>query len=430
MTGVWPEGEEEFVLQAAKKEGVGREEVIPKLSAEWEGSSWTAAGFKNKKEQVYDEARLRKCVKKLESFEGREGVDARTGWMAMEKGSVLVKALEIAIVLREQSANVGNNLPDVDEILKWIAGRLHANQMISSLTESEKSWMILKDGALAKAVGVKDELIKELGSNVLETFRIRYEEGVQRSEMWEKSIEELLHVISENTMDSPATKILRKELYGAEEGKKRKPPTTILKDALPRKEGAELEERLGTALPEDYKAFLGITNGMDSSWNGISNDPPLYPASEVRWITNAEPYFTDLDAQLLPGALNLLRDVYNKGKWPKVGTPLWIGLYDIYCVWLLPPVKVKELIQLYLTGREKSPEIKAALEKAMIAWAGDLEAFEKLEWCVLTWASGGAAHMEAYPSFRAYLVSRAEKSGRNLGDRDDVERACFSYSCR
>lgn len=116
-------------------------------------------------------------------------------------------------------------------------------------------------------------------------------------------------------------------------------------------------------------------------------------------------------------------------KWPKVGTPLEIGSEDIYQVWLLPPPKVKELLILYLKQRERSVEAKASIENAIISWAGSVREFENLEWCVLTWASGGAAHMEAYPSFKAFLVSKAQASVDSNG-RESPEQVCFPYSCR
>ncbi len=54
-----------------------------------------------------------------------------TGAMAMSKSSVLVKALEIAIVLKErEGGGPGEGLPGAEKIMRWIAGRLYANQMI------------------------------------------------------------------------------------------------------------------------------------------------------------------------------------------------------------------------------------------------------------------------------------------------------------
>jgi hypothetical protein len=57
-------------------------------------------------------------------------------------------------------------------------------------------------------------------------------------------------------------------------------------------------------------------------------------------------------------------------------------------------------------------------------FVGSMGEFEKLDWCCVTWASGGAAQMDGYKSFKAYLSHVAEKSAKvekdvwNLGYRE------------
>jgi len=245
--------------------------------------------------------------------------------------------------------------------------------------------------------------------------------------MWHKPVEELVQIISHNTVNNQAAKAYRNELNGPD-GDEDKHLTNILKGRLSRNDIAGVEKRLGIALLDDYKDFLATTNGMDASWGGILQDPPLFPASKVRWITKEEEYFTDLTADILPDVFILIRDIYDNEKWPKVDTPLEIGSEDIDSVWLLPPVKVKELVAMYLNQRDRSADIKAFIENAIISWAGSVGGFEKLEWCVITWASGGAVDMRAYPSFKAFLVSKAEASAEDNGTKDP-EQVCFSYSC-
>ncbi len=43
----------------------------------------------------------------------------------------------------------------------------------------------------------------------------------------------------------------------------------------------------------------------------------------------------------------------------------------------------------------------------------------------MTWASGGAADMRAYPSFTAYLVHKAEASQSEDSDIDNPEQVVF-----
>jgi hypothetical protein len=442
ITGIWPEGKKAHVQQSAnsgnEKPNTGMREEISELAEQYETSAWENAGFTEKGEQIYDETRLRSCLRKLREFTASEDEwdhsDAATGSMAMIKSSILLKTLEIAAVLRKQGGfHAGEGLPEVDEIMGWIAKRLHANQMITYLTQSAKAWELLKDGALAKAIGVKEEKVQELGRNVIEAFKTRYENGVQRSGMLDQSVEELVRIISHNNANNPAAKSFWKEMYGIgqeEEVDEDRFLKSILKDPLPRNDIAALEERLNISLPNDYKDFLATTNGMGKAWDGFEAEPPLFPASEVRRITKEEEYFTDLRADLLPDSAGSLSQIYDTEEWPTVGTPLEIGTEDINSVWLLPPSKVKEIVSTYLKQRYRSAEIKSLIENAVTSWASSVREFENLEWCVMTWASGGAVDMRAYPSFKAYLVYKAEASESDYFDRPPPEQICFSYSCR
>jgi hypothetical protein len=440
ITGTWPEGEEAYIQQSADSGDQGRNErrreAVAKLAEQYETSDWENAGFKKKREQLYDETRLGSCVEKLKELtgQGKEWLtDATTGGVAMTKGSILVKALEIAIVLKAQgSSHAGQGLPEADEIMGWIAKGLHGNQMINYLTQSTKAWGLLKDGTLAKAIGVKDEKVQELGGKVIDAFKTRYGKGVQRNELWNKSMEELVQIISHNTVNNQAAKSYRVEMYRpeeeSEEGDEGKHLTTILETPLSRADIADLEKRLDISLPDDYKDFLATTDGMGASWGGIIPKPPLFPASEVRWITK-EDYFTDLDADIFPGIFGLTKEIYGDEQWPMVGMPLQIGSEDIDEVWLLPPLKVKEIVAMYLTVRERSAEAKTIIENIITSWAGSVGEFAHLEWCVMTWASGGAADMRAYPSFRAFMVNKAQDSSDDRG-MELPEQVCFSYSCR
>ena len=447
ITGIWPEGKKAHVQQSAnsgnEEPNTGMREEISELAEQYETSAWENAGFTEKGEQIYDETRLRSCLRKLREFTASEDEwdhsDAATGSMAMSKSSILLKTLEIAAVLRKQEGfHAGEGLPEVDEIMGWIAKRLHANQMITYLTQSAKAWELLKDGALAKAIGVKEEKVQELGRKVIEAFKTRYESGVQRSGMLDQSVEELVRIISYNNANNPAAKSFWKEMYGIgeeEEGSKDGDEDrflkSILKKPLPRNDIAALEGRLNISLPNDYKDFLATTNGIGAAWDGFMSEPPLFPASEVRWITKEEEYFTDLRAELLPDSAGSLKHIHDDNEeWPTVGTPLQIGSEDINEVWLLPPSKVKEIVSTYLKQRDRSAEITTLIENAVTSWAGSVREFENLEWCVMTWVSGGAVIMTAYPSFKAYLVCKAEASESDYFDRPPPEQICFSYSCR
>ncbi len=151
MTGTWPEGEKSHIRQSVnphnEEPNTGMREEISKLAEQYEASSWENAGFTEKREQLYDETRLHSCLRKLREFTASDNesdfsdADATTGYEAMSKSAIFLKALEIAEVLRKQGgSHAGGGLPEVVEIIGWIAKRLHANQMITYLTQSAKAW--------------------------------------------------------------------------------------------------------------------------------------------------------------------------------------------------------------------------------------------------------------------------------------------------
>jgi hypothetical protein len=207
-----------------------------------------------------------------------------------------------------------------------------------------------------------------LGEKVLETFKIRCEKGVQRSNMWNKSAEELVYIISHNTLNNEACKDDMFEIYGEEA----RYPTTLLKDPLPRTDITALEERVEPSLPNDYRDFLAAKNGMGASWGGIIFDPPLFPASKFQWIDADEDYYTELGADILPDVYTLIRKEGHHENWPKVGVSLQIGSEDIFDGGLLPPAKVKRLVAFYLSQRDLRAETRIVIENAITSWTGSV----------------------------------------------------------
>lgn len=119
----------------------------------------------------------------------------------------------------------------------------------------------MKDGALARVMGLKDQKIRDLSEKAIGTFKIRCEKGVQRDDMWSKYVEDLVQIIDYNTLNSQGSRRYQEESYQDE----RKHTSTILRDPLSRNDIAALENRLGISLPDDYKEFLAITNGIGES---------------------------------------------------------------------------------------------------------------------------------------------------------------------
>lgn len=61
-----------------------------------------------------------------------------------------------------------------------------------------------------------------------------------------------------------------------------------------------------------------------------------------------------------------------------------------------------------------------------------MEAFMKLEWCLLSWTAGGSAAEEGWPSFKAYIADCANASGSRYYEEElgNNNKGVFAYSCR
>ena len=170
-----------------------------------------------------------------------------------------------------------------------------------------------------------------------------------------------------------------------------------MKDPASEEEIAKLEKRLGAHLPDDYKEFLRMTNGLGNSWGGIIMEPPLHACSEVRWIGEEEDFFTDL-------SLDLLEEVHvTVRKWKeeqrkksstdeveeelKVGQALEIGTEDIDCVCLITPETIataKVWYMQFVEYKDAPEQLRNRVKDSMCDFAGSEEEFGKLDWRTVT----------------------------------------------
>lgn len=232
------------------------------------------------------------------------------------------------------------------------------------------------------------------------------------------SLRDLLQTGNNNTISGPGTE------YWVELGVA--PPRTLFRSPATAEDIARLEARLEITLPEDYKEFLAISNGfgtegaMDESiyhgdgiYNGVYPDPGLFSTDGVNW--NSEPAFQlPVDLLDLPYSITGLAESKNKSSadgsqvWdtalPLFDRVLEIGVMDVENLWLVQPELVKQARAAYMEMYEKADdEQKKVIEKAIHGFVGSFEAFQKLEWCLVKWSSGGAAMMQGYAGFRRYI---------------------------
>ncbi|MCJ1310369.1 hypothetical protein MMC25_004033 [Agyrium rufum] len=407
-----------------------------------------------------DSAGFRKLLEAIEELDKDQAADSTRASSAVQRSEGLVRALELASVLSAEGRRE-ENLPSVRDILNRIAKRMHCDQQVEDLTGSAIAWKILKDGVLAKAIGVQDSKVRQFAQEVEETFTARYTLGRQtKGTTFELPMPEILNLCSENTLSNPGAIESNLEMNGpwgeddsSVEGEnedededlkqqrieKETPvnlPDAVLYAPASSEDIAELEKRLNVTLPADYKEFLHISNGLGSTWGGILFEPPLHPTKDVKWLKKEEEgYLTDIPLAWLPEWHPLHFPRRDGEEWVTVGSVIELGTEDIDSVWLLPPETVARRRDAYIRHYENEAAAscgqRMAFDIAVQAFAGSREAFDSMEWCVLAWTAGGGASLTAYPSFKAFLAEKAWASGRERDDFSDLpEENCFSYKCR
>lgn len=254
----WPSGEKERV-----------KEPLDDIAKDTSRSSWleshkweplqTKARYVPDEDQTYDMEGLRKLSERLQVLKGKKDADMD---MDMDMSLVLAKMLEVALTVN------GKNNSDMEKLIKDllsdIAKRLHSPYQMKYLAQVRNAWPLLKIGLLASAAGIDNEKEEEVGRLVLKTFKQRLENGLPKSSTWEKSIEELLRIISENTVVNEGAHGFYREM-----GTDR--PTSLLHDLFPGRKSPTLrrdsESHFLKTIKTSYPSVMGLkAHGMALAW--------------------------------------------------------------------------------------------------------------------------------------------------------------------
>jgi hypothetical protein len=297
--------------------------------------------------------------------------------------------------------------PTSEELLKWIAKSTGDKYYdLRYLTESRYVWKVLKTGASRELLNVDKEALSAFAEEVESAIIERLAHGRQQPAA-HMSIEDLLKASQHNTQTNPAASGLPDQAKDA----------SLFRDPATSSQLREAEVRLDTQLPEDYKAFLRLSNGFGATWGHALGDyePPLHALSSLRWLDPAtEDYFTDLtldiptrwDTWPFAPPPTMSSNYADDLEYFLVGRALEIGTEGIDNTWLVPPSTIepiKNAIRGMLEDEQLGEREKQSVRRAISDFAGSEQQWEKMEWACVTWASGGTAAMYVHPSFKAYL---------------------------
>ncbi|KAF1958478.1 hypothetical protein CC80DRAFT_491037 [Byssothecium circinans] len=331
--------------------------------------------------------------------------------------------LTIAVVLCEKQGKTSIEEIQQDEKVVRALEQIteHFPCCIGALIEQRKIWPLLATGVLAQQLGADDAKLCAAAEDVLETVRIRIEEGRQKGDHEGRPIKELLEILVENTKKNAG-------LYYKEARKE--PPESYLHKPATEKDIKDLEKRLNVSpLPDDYKEFLLASNGLEEVWDGHWMTPALHNTQNVELSDGPPPVEHELELiKDSTGTEQLIREATGFDAWPSATKQVEIGRMNEHVYTLLSPSDVKATIKAYkeaLASDKVSDGMKAETSLAIECLYGSMEAFEKLEWVMMY----AVDIQPMYPigTFRNWLEEAVRQSARPDTIGGDP---CLVYECR
>ncbi|KAF5000496.1 hypothetical protein FGRMN_1663 [Fusarium graminum] len=307
------------------------------------------------------------------------------------------------------------------EVFEKICSRFHTEEQIEHLACSRMAWkkiLAAPERPILDLVHIHPAKLRAAVSRAVRMAEDRLRNGPRRRYAT-YNMEKLIEVISENTFkNGPYDKLDAYRPYG----KFRSRPDNLhglLRKGCPASEILALEKRLGVTLPEDYKEFLSITNGLGSIWNGQNVLDYLAKAEDVCWMQ------TDfLSGNVLPLLLDGEPKLWenNALDWPEIG--------NAYCVSLSGDTEEEEGEangHLFLAGpglvqpakdyffkvyEERNEAQRQELDNLVQKTYGSMEVFQNLEYVVVSWTPWDLEFLP-FNGIQRFLEWVAEASLRN-----------------
>lgn len=278
---------------------------------------------------------------------------------------------------------------------------------------------------------------------ILDTFRKGLDTPYVKTELTGKTIRELLDLASESTCrgggEIAGWFIETGDLDDEHDDR----PKTLFKDPATEEDITALEEKLTCTLPDEYKKFLRTSNGffyeeepgqaqeeMGAHGMGLIHGPDvgLHGTDRIMWNDDVH-LGVEMELLSLPQEILDLGDKRMQGPphsqyempLPFSDQLIEIGRRHPDYLFLAPPDVVAATREAYYVMYDRADEKqRAVIERAIEAFAGSRDAFDRLEWVCLKVFD---IYTTGYPSFSRYLeVAAAEckKAAETEVDDEDV----------
>ncbi|KAJ9615182.1 hypothetical protein H2200_001256 [Cladophialophora chaetospira] len=327
-------------------------------------------------------------------------------YMQLFKSAGLMIALDIYLRL--------NRDEEAQNVLGRVCERFTLTDQAEMLAGSRTVWKKLLSGPekpVLELLEIHPAKMRNAVSRSVSLLESRLANGPSRP-FRNKGLKDLVHLVSAHTFENCPYDVL--ERYGAPR-RRPKDYDGLLRDPCTGSEISQLESRLEISLPQDYKDFLAVTNGMDPVWNGSHLLKIFARADEIDYMN------TD---HLQGSAINLVReyDPPSRGgnmlDWPVIADELSFqgvpvsGTGTGGDLWLVKPeltTKCKDYF--FKTYQERTKEQQKELDRVIHETYESMQAFEAMEWGLISWTTWGI-EMVPYNGMRDMLERLAEQSMR------------------
>ncbi|KAG8672749.1 hypothetical protein FPOAC2_06152 [Fusarium poae] len=309
-----------------------------------------------------------------------------------------------------------NQGTEARELFDKICGRIEAYEMIEQLVCSRLVWskvIISPHLPMLEMLNIHPAKVRPAISRAVQMAEKRLVTGPRRRYM-NQGLENLVHTISKNTFENCPYGDL--DVYRPSDLPRSRPekPSGLLRPGCSAADIAALEKRLEVPLPDDYKEFLSVTNGLEAIWNGQNALHYLAKAEDVDWH--------DLDF-LEGNEIPLLRDAEPQ---PHAGNMLsWPTPETLRCICLSGDLDQQEanghlfiigpdIVQpakdyFFSTYQERNESQRSELDNLVQETYGSMDVFKDLEYVLMCWTPWD---LRFYPSrgVRDFLEQMAEAS--------------------
>ncbi|CAG1970288.1 unnamed protein product [Fusarium graminearum] len=309
-----------------------------------------------------------------------------------------------------------NHDTEARDVFDKICGRIEAYEMIEQLACSRLAWskfILNPQQLMLEMLNIHPAKVRPAISRAVQMAQNRLETGPRRRYL-KQSIRELVHTISKNTFEDCPYDAL--DIYRPSDELRFRPDSTdgLLRQGCSSADIAALEKRLEISLPEEYKEFLAVTNGLEAIWNGQNALNYLAKAEDVCW--------QDLDF-LEENEIPLLRDDEPQ---PHAGNMLsWPTPESLRCIclsghldqheatahlFLIGPDIVKPAKDCFFSAyQERNESQRSELDNLVQETYGSMDVFRDLEYVLMCWTPWDLRYYP-FKGIRDFLEQIAEAS--------------------